>query len=68
MNTRTVACAGQCEQTFTVAEPPTSRPLTRSVVAFVAALDLIINKNWEFDGTRWWCKHCRVRKRLLKSI
>ncbi len=66
MNQRTIKCAGQCEQSFTVDEPPPSRPLARASVALVTMLDLTLNKNWEFDGARWWCKHCRVRKRLLR--
>lgn len=67
MNTRTITCAGQCTQSFTVDEPPPTRPLTRAIVALASAFDLF-QRNWEFDGRRWWCKHCRVRKRLLKAV
>lgn len=65
-----VSCAGKCGATAKVVEPSKARPLLRAVAALVQGLDLMISRNWEFDAASrtWWCRGCRVRRRMLKPI
>lgn len=67
---RVIACAGECGQKATVVEPPTSRPLLRAIAGIVQSVGLAVTHGWEFDlkTKSWWCKGCRVRRRLVKAV
>ena len=65
--TRSVVCAGGCGATEQIVEPPPSRPLLRTTAAIVQSFNML-TKGWEWENGQWWCKPCRVRRRLLKSV
>lgn len=67
---RVISCAGKCGQQATIVEPPQSRPLLRALAGIVQSIDLAVSHGWEFDGATktWWCKGCRVRRRLVKAV
>jgi len=64
-----VPCAGECGAVASILDPPPSRPLLRAVARIYYAVELVA-LGWEWDGKKkvWFCKPCRVRRRMLKSV
>jgi len=67
---REIRCGGECGATVKIVEPPINRPILRIVGTLVQGLDLMITRDWEFDGKAraWFCRPCRTRRRLLKVL
>jgi hypothetical protein len=67
----TIRCGGECGRGATIVDASKiERPLLRLVAGLLSGADLYLGYGWEFDAAskKWFCVHCRRRRRLLKVL
>ncbi len=66
-----IRCGGECGRSAKIIDAAQiDRPLLRLVAGVLGGLDLYLGYGWEFDAAskKWFCLHCRRRRRLLKVL